>query len=73
MEGCLKLGMISSTKKNFEEGKENFRRALELAEDSGNQEVYNEAKFGYAVVAAEKGMNNFLGYYSSKLGRRGLA
>jgi len=21
MEGCLKLGMISSTKKNFEEGK----------------------------------------------------
>jgi hypothetical protein len=32
--------------------------------------VYNEAKFGFAVVAAEKGMNNFLGYYSSKLNRR---
>ena len=72
MEGCLKLGMISSTKRNFEEGKENFRRALELAEQTGNQEVYDEAKFGYAVVAAEKGMNNFLGYYSSKLGRRGV-
>jgi len=31
MAGCLQLGMISSTKKNFEEGKDNFRRALELA------------------------------------------
>lgn len=70
MEGCLKLGMISSTKKNFEEGKENFRRALELAEQTGNTEIYNEAKFGYAVVTAEKGMNNFLGYYSNKLNRR---
>ena len=70
MEGCLKLGMISSTKKNFEEGKENFRRALELAEQTNNKDVYDEAKFGYAVVAAEKGMNNFLGYYSSKLNRR---
>ena len=70
MEGCLKLGMISSTKKNFEEGKENFRRALELAEQTGNTEIYNEAKFGYAVVTAEKGMNNFLGYYSNKLNVR---
>ena len=68
----MKLGMISSTKKNFEEGKENFRRALELAEQTGNKEVYEEAKFGYAVVAAEKGMNNYLGYYSSKLSKRSL-
>jgi hypothetical protein len=37
MEGCLKLGMISSTKKNFEEGKDNFKRALELAENTGNK------------------------------------
>ena len=28
MEGALKLGLINSTKKNFEEGKEKFRRAL---------------------------------------------
>ena len=73
MEGCLKLGMISSTKKNFEEGKENFRRALELAEQTGNTDMYNEAKFGYAVVTAEKGMNNFLGYYSNKFNRRSAA
>jgi hypothetical protein len=32
MEGNLKLGMISSSKKNYEEGKEQFRKALELAE-----------------------------------------
>jgi hypothetical protein len=37
MEGFLKLGMISSTKKNYEEGKEQFRRALELAEETGNK------------------------------------
>ena len=41
MEGCLKLGMISSSKKNFEEGRENFKRALELAESTGNREVYD--------------------------------
>ena len=70
MEGCLKLGMISSTKKNFEEGRDNFRRALELAESTGNREVYDEAKFGYAVVAAEKSMQGHLGYFSTKLGRR---
>ncbi len=37
MEGFLKLGMISSTKKNYEEGKEQFKKALELAEESGNK------------------------------------
>ena len=37
MEGCLKLGMISSTKKDFEQGKDNFRRALQLAEQTGNK------------------------------------
>lgn len=37
MEGFLKLGMISSTKKNYEEGKEQFRKALELAEETGNK------------------------------------
>jgi tetratricopeptide (TPR) repeat protein len=28
MNGCLKLGLISGSKKNFEEGRENFLRAL---------------------------------------------
>lgn len=32
MEGSIKLGLISSSKKNFEEGKEKFQRALQLAE-----------------------------------------
>lgn len=31
MEGSLKLGVINSTKKNFEEGREKFKKALELA------------------------------------------
>jgi len=35
MNGCLKLGLISGSKKNFEEGRENFLRALELAETAG--------------------------------------
>jgi len=52
MEGSIKLGLINSMKKNFEDGKEKFQRALQLAEESGNIEVYNEAKFGYAVVNA---------------------
>jgi hypothetical protein len=34
--------------------------------------VYNEAKFGYAVVNAEKEMDNFLASYSYKIGPRKL-
>lgn len=41
MEGAIKLGLINSTKKNFDEGKEKFERALKLAEEAGNKEVYN--------------------------------
>lgn len=52
MQGAIKLGLINSTKKNFEEGKEKFQRALQLAEETGDLNVYNEAKFGYAVVNA---------------------
>lgn len=52
MEGSMKLGLINSTKKNFEEGKLRFERALKLAEEAGNTEIYNEAKFGYAIVNA---------------------
>ena len=36
MEGAIKLGLINSTKKNFDEGREKFHRALQLAEESGN-------------------------------------
>lgn len=72
MEGAIKLGLINSTKKNFDEGKQKFERALKLAEEAGNKEVYNEAKFGYAVVNAEKEMDNFLASYSYKIGPRKL-
>ena len=41
MEGTMKLGLISSTKKNFDEGKVRFQRALDLAEESGNHDAYN--------------------------------
>ncbi len=69
MEGSLKLAVISTAKRNFQEGKDHFRRALELAQNSDPQ-VYNEAKFGFAVVAAQKNMNNYLGAYCSKIGRK---
>ena len=41
-----------------------------LASETGDREVYNEAKFGCAVVNAEKQMENFLSGYGSKIGRK---
>lgn len=72
MEGSLKLGLINSTKKNFQEGKEKFKKALQLAEEAGDKEIYNEAKFGFAVVNAEKEMGNFLEGFSHKLHKKKL-
>ena len=44
MEGCLKLGIISSTKKNFEEGKVELKKSLELAEQAWQPRNLREGK-----------------------------
>lgn len=36
MEGAMKLGLINSSKRNFDEGKQKFKRALQLAEETGD-------------------------------------
>lgn len=41
MEGSIKLGLINSTKKNFDEGKQRFERALKLASETGDKSIYN--------------------------------
>ena len=67
MNATFKLGLLSGSKRNFEEGRQNFLRALELAEETGQSEMYNSAKFGLAVMNAEKHMKNHLKRYSTHL------
>jgi hypothetical protein len=31
------------------------------------RDYFNEAKFGFAIVSGEKGMNNFIGNFNHKL------
>jgi len=37
----IKLGLLQANKKEFEEGRDNFFKALELAEETGNKNVMN--------------------------------
>ena len=67
MNATFKLGLLSGSKRNFEEGKQNFVKALKLAEETGKNEMYNSAKFGLAVMNAEKGMKGHLKKFLNEL------
>lgn len=59
-EACLKLGLLTGSKRSYEEGRVNFEKALEMAEKEGQGGKYNQAKCGLAVVNAELAMRKRL-------------
>ena len=63
----LKLGLISQQRGEYLEGKENFQKALSMANEKIDINTVEIAKCGYAISCAETQMEDFLNDYANKL------
>ncbi|KAL4429327.1 hypothetical protein ABPG74_002313 [Tetrahymena malaccensis] len=67
LKAQLKMGQVTSMIGNFEQGKQSFLRALQLAEQKQELDKLQEAKCGFAVANAEIQMQSYLQSYAQKM------
>lgn len=59
--------MISANRGNYNEGREQFLKALEMTNDNNNGPIYRDAKCGFAISNAECSMDQYLGHYGEQI------
>ncbi len=63
----MKMGMLTSNRGEYEEGRDNFLKALELSDLQGEKNQFSLAKCGFAVASAETNMGEFLKTYAENM------
>jgi len=62
----LKMGQLLLDQKNYEEGINNYKKALELASETDNKQIHGVAKFSYGVAQGLLSMDDYIGDLKKK-------